>query len=527
MIPASYARFSTDKQRPTSIDDQRRAHADYCARQAWPAPLTYADEATSASLPLAARPGAAAMLADALLGRFDVLLLEALDRFSRDLPEQERIVRRLEFAGVRIIGLADGYDTRMGMRKINRIARGMVNEMYIDDLRHKTHRGLVGQLERGFIVTGKVYGYAIERVAGGSRYAIAPAEAEVVRRIFADFAGGASTQSIAHTLNLERVPAPRGRTWAASALYGSPAKGSGILNNALYTGVMTWNRSQWVKDPDTGRRIRRDRPRADWHVIERPELRIIDADTWQAVRARFARPQIDGGTKGRGNRPTSLFGGILRCARCGGAMVVTDARLYSCAARKDRGPAVCAGISVRRAVVDRRMLGALRAQLLEPDSLAAYQREVEAMLREQAKPADHARRLAELDREIGNVVNAIAAIGHSDALRTRLQSAEEERRALARLVEQQARGAGPTAAELLAAYRETVMNLEQAIDTADVPEAREILLELLGPLTVRQDGAEIWIESSAAPAALMVGNGAQIGRVAGTRYPTHLRFRAE
>ena len=193
MIPASYARFSTDKQRPTSIDDQRRAHAEYCARAGWPAPIAFADEAMSASLPLASRPGAARMLAEAALGRFDVLLLEALDRFSRDLPEQERIVRRLEFMGVRIIGLADGYDSQMGMRKINRIARGMVNEMYIDDLRHKTHRGLAGQLARGFIASGQVYGYTIERVAGGSRYVIDPAAAAVVRRIFADFASGAST----------------------------------------------------------------------------------------------------------------------------------------------------------------------------------------------------------------------------------------------------------------------------------------------------------------------------------------------
>jgi DNA invertase Pin-like site-specific DNA recombinase len=39
-----------------------------------------------------------------MAGRFEVLLLEALDRLSRDSVEQERIVRRLEHRGIRIIG---------------------------------------------------------------------------------------------------------------------------------------------------------------------------------------------------------------------------------------------------------------------------------------------------------------------------------------------------------------------------------------------------------------------------------------
>ena len=37
----------------------------------------------SGALPIAARPGATALLADALANRFNVLVLEGLDRFSR------------------------------------------------------------------------------------------------------------------------------------------------------------------------------------------------------------------------------------------------------------------------------------------------------------------------------------------------------------------------------------------------------------------------------------------------------------
>lgn len=50
---------------------------------------------------------------------------------------------------MRIIGTADGYDSDTKGRKAMRIARGLVNELYLDDLREKMHRGLAGQFERG------------------------------------------------------------------------------------------------------------------------------------------------------------------------------------------------------------------------------------------------------------------------------------------------------------------------------------------------------------------------------------------
>ena len=41
----------------------------------------------------------------------------------------------------------------------------------------------------------------------------------------------------------------------------------------------------WVKDPDSGRRLRRARPSTDWVVTECPAL--IDNGTWIAVQQRF------------------------------------------------------------------------------------------------------------------------------------------------------------------------------------------------------------------------------------------------
>ena len=95
MRTALYARYSTDRQRETSIADQRRVCEARIATEGWQLVAVHADQEISGSSTVGSRPGGAALLADALAGRFDLLLLEGRDRLSRDLVEQETIVRRL------------------------------------------------------------------------------------------------------------------------------------------------------------------------------------------------------------------------------------------------------------------------------------------------------------------------------------------------------------------------------------------------------------------------------------------------
>ena len=79
-------------------------------------------------------------------------------------------------------------------------------------------------------------------------------EAEVIRAIFADFAGGKSPRAIAKDLNDRGVAGPRNVPWGASTIYGNWRRGTGILNNELYVGRLVWNRQRFVKDPEIGRR---------------------------------------------------------------------------------------------------------------------------------------------------------------------------------------------------------------------------------------------------------------------------------
>lgn len=481
MAAVIYARFSTDRQAETSIEDQARICRARAEALQLDVARVFADQATSGSTPVVERAGGRDLLEAAIAGQFSVLIVEGLDRLSRDQVEQERIVRRLEYRGIRIIGVSDGYDSDAGARKLIRGMRGMVNEIYLDDLRAKTHRGLAGQVQRGFHAGGLSFGYRSVGVDGGHRLQIDEEQAEVVRWIFARYADGWSCQRLAADLNIRGVKGPRGGTWSVSALYGSPAKGSGVLNNELYIGRYVWNRSRWTKDPDTGRRTRFTRPRGEWQVEQRDDLRILKDTLWHAARERMRTPRKEGGRAGPGRTPSTLFGGILRCGICGGSMVKINARDYGCAAHKDRGPAVCSGLAVRMADVNQVLTDHLRTVLSSPGTIT----EIEAMVRGVVAERRRARQEGEgptgrrqaLEHEISRLVDAIAEAGSSRALAERLVKAEAELEALKRVATRHKTELHPAA--IGSSLRARLADLSTALQR-NVLDARAAMQEAFG-----------------------------------------------
>jgi len=504
-----YARYSTDKQRETSIDDQLRAARARAERERWTVVATHADEGVSGSTPVALRRGGKALLADALASRFDVLIVEGLDRISRELGEAEMTVKRLEHRGVRIIGTADNYDTEARGRKVMRIARGLVNELYLDDLREKTHRGLAGQFDRGFSAGGKSYGYVSVEAERGRRLVIDAGKAPIVREIFESWAAGDSVACLVRRLNARGVPSPRGGTWAVSAVQGSASRGLGILHNELYRGRLLWNRRQWLKDPETGSRRYVERPREEWLERAAPELRIISEELWAATRGRMTR--IDGAPRYQGRTPRTLFGGLLRCQVCAGPMVAVNSHRYGCNTYKDRGPTACTNNStVSREVVDRRMLTEVRAELESPAALAELQAAVRDALDEHARASTigeaHARqRLHELDGEISRLVDAIVTVGVSPALSNRLQAAEDEVRTLrAGLAAEAPPSAAELAGDVLATYRRMLLQLRDVLLSDDLERTRALIAEMLGPITIVRDEEGTWAEMAKPADRLLV-----------------------
>lgn len=537
-----YARYSTDLQSAASVDDQWAACAARADQEGLTVVARHGDSAVSGTVPVEQRPGGRALLADALAGRWDVLVVEALDRLSRDTVELERVVRRLEHRGVRILTV-DGYDSRSASRKVVRAVRGIVAELYLDDLRAKTHRGLTGQFDRGYSAGGRSYGYRTEPdiapdgTVRGRRLVVDETEADVVRWVF-DRCGvdGWPARRIVHDLNARRVPSPRGSTWAVSGLYGTPSRGIGVLNNELYVGRQVWNRTQWITDPETGKRTWRERPPSEWRTAERPDLRIVSDEAWARVRARMGRSRLDGGTRGAGGPARTLFAGILRCGLCGGPMAAISGRLYGCVAAKDRGATVCAGTRVPREDLDRRLLSVVHDEILSPAAILEAQQAIAAALAQHrrgaaAEAARGRQRLAALEGEIGRMVDAIATVGASPALAARLRAAEAEAaqlRAAAASGEDAIADVEARARRMLAEYRQMGLRLQEAL-AADRDRARELLAALLGAVRVEpeRDG-EVWAEiagEAAAEAKQAAHGGLSLVSVAGARSGHRRRLR--
>src|SRR5712691_10965296 len=135
MKVAIYARYSSENQRDASIADQFRVCREFAQRQGWHIEREYSDHAISGATLM--RPGFQAFMAAALRKEFDIVLAEALDRFSRDQEDTAGLFKRLTFAGVNIVTLAEGDITHLHIG-----LKGTMNALFLKELAEKTRRGM-------------------------------------------------------------------------------------------------------------------------------------------------------------------------------------------------------------------------------------------------------------------------------------------------------------------------------------------------------------------------------------------------
>lgn len=267
MKVALYARYSSDNQRDASIADQFRMCRLHAEKQGWHIVEEYSDHAISGS-PLL-RPGIQALISDENRGRFDLILAEAMDRLSRDQEDIAGLFKRMSYSDVKMFTLSEGEVTHLHVG-----LKGTMNALFLKDLADKTRRGQRGRVEAGKSGGGNADGYDVVKKFDGNGEpvrgdrTINEAQAEVVRRIFRDYAAGKSAKIIAVALNRDGIPAPTGGDWGFSTINGNPKRGNGILNNEMYVGKIVWNRQRFVKDPDTGKRQARPNPESEWVTQE-------------------------------------------------------------------------------------------------------------------------------------------------------------------------------------------------------------------------------------------------------------------
>jgi DNA invertase Pin-like site-specific DNA recombinase len=329
-----YARFSTDLQRDRSIEDQQALCEAYAAREGFSVFRLYSDKARSGAS-IFGRDGLLSLMDDARAGLFDAVVVEALDRISRDQEDLAGIYKRLSFAGVKLIAVHDGTADAVQIG-----VRGLLGSLFLADLAHKVRRGLQGVIRDGRHAGGKAYGYKPVPGKPGELF-IDEAEAAVVRRIFTDYVEGSSPRAIARRLNEDGILPPRGAVWNASTINGNGKRGTGILQNPLYAGEIIWNRVRMVRDPSSGKRISRVNPESEWHRAKAPHLRIVEGALYRAAQKRKRSNSHERDPSTPMVKKPHLLSGLLRCGVCGSGMSLSGTddgrRRVRCSRAKESG----------------------------------------------------------------------------------------------------------------------------------------------------------------------------------------------
>ncbi|MGY3622301.1 recombinase zinc beta ribbon domain-containing protein [Bradyrhizobium sp. USDA 10063] len=102
-----------------------------------------------------------------------------------------------------------------------------------------------------------------------------------------------------------------------------------------------------------------------------PELRIIDQNTWDAVKARqqtlcLRAVRLPGENKlNKRRRPKHIFAGLVKCGRCGGYMMISK-DLLGCATARNKG-ACDNRLNIRCDALEASVLSGLHMHLMEPE----------------------------------------------------------------------------------------------------------------------------------------------------------------
>jgi site-specific DNA recombinase len=447
---AIYARVSTEMQSRASIGDQIRKCRQYAEAHSLKIieEHIYCDQALSGVG--ADRPALKRILQLALsvAPPFTAILVDDTSRLSRTTEDALSIFKRLNFAGVQLIAVSQGISSDNEQSEMLVTVHGLVDSLYVRELAKKTHRGMEGLALRGLHTGGRIFGYDTVSLGEGTakKLVVNPSEAATVKRIFELSAGGQSLKSITRTLNAEHVPSPRpredrvGGEWCHTAI-------REMLKNELYIGNVVWNRSRFVKVPGTNKRQRRPRPESEWLRASNPELAIVPADLWTAVRARFAAlPGIWGYPKSRGLVPRAmtspyLFSGLLKCGECGANLIIATGggthrhKKYACSPRFN-----CRGcendLYIRRDDLEDLLLGKLQSEILQPEvvdyAVTEFQRQLEAALGDLSGDLVGMRqRKTRLEAEVRRLVSAVAESGHSKSLLEEIDRKEAELQGIA------------------------------------------------------------------------------------------------
>ena len=224
LIAVIYARFSCDKQRDESIEDQLRVCMEYAREHGIIVIGQYCDYALSGRNDH--RPQFLKMIADSQNGEFNTVLLWKMDRFARNRWDSAIYKKELYMNGVNVVSATEPIPEGGGGIIMESIYDGMA-EMYSVQISQNVKRAARGNALKNKSNGGSLlFGYKVNPVT--RQYELDEEAAPIVEEIFNRAAAGKPVRSIIEWLK------SIGLNFSWCRIYT-------MLRNERYTGVYIYD----------------------------------------------------------------------------------------------------------------------------------------------------------------------------------------------------------------------------------------------------------------------------------------------
>lgn len=325
-----------------SLDAQENNIRSFVESQGWTLMKIYTDPGISAKKG-SHRPMLERLMKDAQTGKFEVVIVDKIDRFYRHLNGLLTALDELNSHGVSFVSVQERLDFTTPWGKLTLTLLGMLAEIYLDNLRQETRKGLRQRARNGYWngsipfgyckglceectdPNGKDYcpEYGKSNLSDGKILILHPIEGEIVKQIYQWYL----TREYSHARIAEKL---NGMTHQLENGTSLPIRQKGhpgrtkpgpfskdtvreILHHIFYTGKVPY----YGTDPRTGRKRKRRNPAA---IYPGKHPALIDEATFQQVQELHALLGSSPNKISSQKRRIYPLTGLLRCGYCGGSM---------------------------------------------------------------------------------------------------------------------------------------------------------------------------------------------------------------
>ena len=313
---AAYCRVSTDKEEQEhSFETQKEMYTEMIMMKPnWQMAGIYADEGITGTI-AKKRPGFMKMIDDCRKGKIDMIITKSVSRFSRNNLDCLLYMRELKELGIPIIFEKEGINTMQVSSELLITLFSGLSQAESESISMNVKIGIRQSLKNGNVrfSYNSFLGY---RKGADGKPEIVPEEAEIIKRIYAEYLAGRSLKDIAAGLTSDKILTPQGKSkWYDKCVLS-------ILRNEKYKGDALLQKT-YIADC-ISKKCKKNNGELPMYYVENNHPAIIERAVFDKVQIeishRNSKPKVkQKGTKTELSKYSSKYAltELLFCGECG------------------------------------------------------------------------------------------------------------------------------------------------------------------------------------------------------------------